>query len=146
VAELLNDRSLEKRLALPGYVEELSRLAWIWGESDCTQCVGEWIRRITGADPLERYRGRYHTAIEAKRTAARAGGFLPALGALFEAAGLERTQDFEPGDVAAVHASSHDVVPVVGSVLAIRFGNLWICKAPRGVVAGDFPVIAGWRL
>jgi hypothetical protein len=146
VAEFLNDRSFEKRLALPGYIEELSKAPWIWGECDCTMAVATWIERITGADPLTQYRGRYRSPLEAKRTARRAGGFLPALGALFEAAGLARTKDFETGDVAAVNAGEGLVLPVVGSVLAIRFGNLWVCKAPRGVVAGAFPVIAGWRL
>jgi Domain of unknown function (DUF6950) len=141
----LSDRSLEKRLALPDYVEELSRAPWVWGECDCTMAIAEWIKRIIGTDPLAQYRGRYHSASDAKRIARRAGGFLPALGALFEAVGLERTQDYETGDVAAFHAGSH-VVPVVGSVLAIRFGLLWVCKAPRGVVGGEYAVIAGWRL
>jgi hypothetical protein len=85
--------------------------------------------------------------LDAKRTARLAGGFLPALGERFKAAGLESTQTYETGDVAAIDASMHEqVMPVVGSVLAIRFGNLWICKAPRGVVARDFAVIEGWRL
>jgi hypothetical protein len=146
MAQFLNDRSCEKRLALPGYVEELSAAPWVWGECDCTMAVAEWINRITGADPLALYRGRYHSAAEAMRTAKRAGGFLPALGALLEAAGLERTQDYETGDVAAVHVIEWSTMPVVGATLAIRFGSLWICKAPRGVVGGEFPVIAGWRL
>jgi hypothetical protein len=137
---------LEKRLALPGYVEELSRVPWVWGECDCTMAVATWIERITGADPLAQYRGRYHSASGAMRTARRAGGYLPALGALFAAAGLVRTQDFEPGDVAAISPPEGFVEPVVGSILAIRFGDLWVLKAPRGVVARPYPVIAGWRL
>jgi hypothetical protein len=108
--------------------------------------VGEWIKRITGTDPLAEFRGRYHSASDAMRTAKRAGGFLPALGALFGAVGLEHTKDFEPGDVAAVHVIGRSTVPVVGAALVIRFGNLWVCKAQRGVIGGEFPVIAGWRL
>jgi hypothetical protein len=145
-AKRVSDRSLEKRLALPDYVEELSRTPWQWGECDCTMAVATWIERITGADPLERYRGRYHSASDAKRTAKRAGGFLPALGALFDAAGLERTETFETGDVAVVSPPEGFVEPVVGSILAIRFGDLWLVKAPRGVVARPYPVIIGWRL
>jgi hypothetical protein len=141
----VSDRSLEKRLALPAYVEELSAAPWIWGECDCTMAVATWIERITGADPLKQYRGTYHSPLSAKRTAKLAGGFLPALGELFANAGLERTQDFETGDVAAIHGGSL-VVPVVGHALAIRFGHLWVCKALRGVVARDFQVIIGWRL
>jgi hypothetical protein len=142
------DRSLEKRLALPGYLDELSATPWTWGECDCTMAVATWIMRITGADPLERYRGRYHSASEAKRTARRAGGFLPALGALLDEAGLERTQTFEDGDIAAVYAGVHErlALPVVGCILAIRFGDLWAVKAYRGVVAHDFRIIHGWRL
>jgi hypothetical protein len=142
------DRSLEKRLALPVYLDELSSMPWRWGECDCTMVVATWIERITGVDPLKSYRGTYHTPLEARRTAKLAGGFLPALGELFDGAGLERTQDFETGDVAAVNAGLHEryIMPVVGCVLAIRFGNLWVCKAHRGIVGRPFQVITGWRL
>jgi hypothetical protein len=142
------DRSLEKRLALPGYIEELSSTPWQWGECDCTMAVATWIERITGIDPLSAYRGRYHSASEAKRTAKRAGGFLAALGAHFANAGLERTEDFETGDVAAVEAGMDErfVLPVVGCILAIRFGNYWVVKARWGVIGRAFPVIHGWRL
>lgn len=111
-------------------------------------CVGEWIRRIIGVDPLAKYRGSYHTPDQAKRTAKLAGGFLPALGELFDAAGLERTQDFEDGDVAAINAGMHErfMLPVVGCILAIRSGSLWVVKAHRGIVGRDFQVIHGWRL
>lgn len=148
MAKLLADRSVEKRLALPAYVDELARTPWSWGSVDCTMAVATWIERITGVDPLRKYRGRYHSASEAKRTVRRAGGFLPTLGALFDMAGLERTQTFEDGDVAAVNVSIQErfVLPVVGCVLAIRFGQLWVCKAHRGIVARNFTVITGWRL
>jgi Domain of unknown function (DUF6950) len=144
----ISDRSLDKRLALPGYLDELASTPWCWGSVDCTMAVATWIFRITGTDPLERFRGRYHSASDAKRTARLAGGFLPALGELFDAAGLERTQTFEEGDVAAVNAGMHErfVLPVVGAILAIRFGELWVVKAHRGIVARDFQVIHGWRL
>jgi Domain of unknown function (DUF6950) len=141
-----SERAFEKRLALPAYIEELSKAPWIWGECDCTMAVAAWIKLIIGIDPLSTYRGRYHSPSEAKRTARLAGGFLPAIGELLKAAGLVSTKDFEIGDVAAVNPGASNLLPVVGSVLAIRCGNLWLCKAPRGVIARDFPVIAGWRL
>jgi hypothetical protein len=143
-----SDRSLEKRLALPAYVEELAARPWAWGQCDCTMAVATWIERIYGVDPLRQYRGSYDSPLSAKRAAKRAGGFLPALGALLDEAGLERTQAFETGDVAAVNAALHErsVMPVVGCILAIRFGNFWVCKAYRGIVARDFAVITGWRL
>lgn len=143
-----SDRSWEKRLALPGYLDELSAAKWVWSKCDCTMAVATWIERIVGIDPLRKYRGTYHTADEAKRTAKLAGGFLPALGELFDAAGLERTQDFEDGDVAAINAGVHErfMLPVVGCILAIRSHPLWVVKAHRGIVGRDFQVIHGWRL
>jgi hypothetical protein len=110
--------------------------------------VATWIERIVGIDPLRDYRGRYHTAEEARETVKLAGGFLPAIGRYFDEAGLERTQVFEDGDVAAVTAGMHErfVLPVVGAILAIRSGALWVCKAHRGIVGRDFTVIHGWRL
>lgn len=143
-----SDRSLEKRLALPVYIEELAGRPWVWGECDCTMAVATWIERITGVDPLKHYRGTYHSPSEARRIAKLAGGFLPALGELLDSAGIERTQTFETGDVAAVNAPLHErhIMPVVGCILAIKFGHLWICKARAGVVGAEFPVIHGWRL
>lgn len=145
---LVSDRSWEKRLALPGYLDELAAQPWRWGSIDCTQCVGEWIRRITGSDPLHEYRGTYATPDEARETARQAGGFLPAIGSLFDHAGLVRTQDYEDGDVAAINAGLPErfLLPVVGCILAIRFGDLWVAKAHRGIVARNFTVIHGWRL
>lgn len=144
----ISERSLNKRLALPGYLDELSGQPWRWGSIDCTMCVGAWIERIIGVDPLREFRGRYHTADEARETVKAAGGFLPALGFLFDAAGLARTAEFEDGDVAAVEAGVHErfVLPVVGAILAIRSGSLWVAKAHRGIVARDFRVIHGWRV
>lgn len=110
--------------------------------------VADWIERIIGVDPLYEYRRTYGTADEARETANRAGGFLPTIGMLFDGCGLKRTQDFEDGDVAAVSPGIHirAVIPVVGCILAIRSGELWIVKAARGIVGRDFPVIHGWRL
>lgn len=142
------ERALEKRLALPSFLEEMAAEPWVWGECDCTMAVASWIDRIIGVDPLWQYRGRYHTPEEARDTAKAAGGFLPTIGQLFDGAGLRRTQDFEDGDVAAVNAGLHErfMLPVVGCILAIRFGDYWICKARRGIVGRDFQVIHGWRL
>lgn len=133
---------------MPGYLDELARRPWVWGECDCTMAVAGWIELITGRDPLRKYRGAYSTPDEAKRTAKLAGGFLPALGELFDRAGLERTQDFEEGDVAAVNAGLHErfILPVVGAILAIRCGSLWVVKARRGIVGREFNVIHGWRV
>lgn len=142
------DRSLEKRLALPGYLDELSGRPWVWSQCDCTMAVGEWIRRITGSDPLRGFRGTYASPDEARETVRKAGGFLPTLGMLFDEAGIACTADYEDGDVAAVQAGVGErfVLPVVGCILAIRFGDLWVAKAHRGIVARGFTVIHGWRL
>lgn len=146
-SEQLN-RSLEKRLALPGYIEELSGRRWEYGECDCTMAVATWIKKIIGIDPLERYRGTYHSPAEAQRTVTLAGGFLPTLERRFHEAGLMPTETFEDGDVAAVDPGQYHrlVLQVVGSILAIRFGDVWVCKAYRGIIGDHFRVIQGWRL
>jgi hypothetical protein len=148
LAKFLNDRSLEKRLALPGYIDELSRRRWEYGECDCTMAVATWIERIISVDPLKRYRGTYHSPAEARQVVKLAGGYLPTLGELFFEAGLERTDEFEDGDIAAVDPGNYHrlVLQVVGSILAIRSGNLWIVKAYRGIIGDSFRVREGWRL
>lgn len=144
-----SERSLEKRLALLDYMDELASRPWIWSETDCTMSVAKWIDLVTGLDPLGKYRGKYHTADQARETARRAGGFVPTVSRLLDEAGLERTSEPETGDVGIVivPVGERNVLPVVGAILAIRaLDRLWVCKAMRGLACKDFPIFTAWRL
>lgn len=47
--------------------------AFAWGSADCATLAADCARAITGADPLAPARGRYSTALGAKRTLTRLG-------------------------------------------------------------------------
>jgi hypothetical protein len=139
----------EKRLAVLAYVDEIASKRWQWGECDCTMAVATWIERATGVDPLAQFRGTYSTPDEARAVVKRAGGFGPTIGRLFDEMGLERTLTPECGDVGIINASIglRHCMPVVGAIMAIRVGPMWMVKALRGLSGRtDFEPVVVWRL
>lgn len=140
--------SFEKKIAVVRYVSELADRPWQWGECDCTMAVADWIKEVRGINPLAKYRGAYSTADEARETAKQAGGFVPEIGRLFDEAGMKRVMIPEDGDVAMVIVPPkfRNVLPVVGVIMAIRFGKSWVCKGMKGVVGRtDFEPLHIWR-
>ena len=58
-----------------GVQEQYKARGFAWGTFDCCTMGAEWVRLMTGRDPLEAYRGKYATREEAM---ALAGGDLKA--------------------------------------------------------------------
>lgn len=51
---------------LAGHILEAYSRPFAWGTHDCVLWCADWVRKATGTDHAERYRGTYHTAAEAK--------------------------------------------------------------------------------
>lgn len=56
--------------------ERYQREGFAWGATDCVHFAGDWVRTLTGQDPLEQYRGRYSTEEEARALLAELDGSL----------------------------------------------------------------------
>lgn len=52
-------------LLLSGYLKNMRKLPFKWGNNDCAMFAANWVVNCTGFDPAEDYRGRYKTEEEA---------------------------------------------------------------------------------
>lgn len=108
------------------------------GSWDCGFWVAEWVKTVTGCDPVPEFRawGAYDWNHSSRR--------LPVLArALARRAGLSRTTDAKPGDIAIVrHGSAFYGV--------IKSERGWAALAPRGIASGPLPpgarVVAAWSV
>lgn len=55
------------------HLDESKTLAFRWGEADCALWVSDYVKRVTGVDHAEAFRGRYRTAQGARMALRRAG-------------------------------------------------------------------------
>lgn len=134
---------LEKRLALADYLGDVDAKPWVYGEWDCTMMIARWIERLHGSNPAAGI--AYHSAEDAVALARSHGGFTAWAIRTLDAFGLPRALDPESGDVAIVEAPKLSLPTIVG-VMAIRSGELWVVKTPRGLIGQKFAIIAAWRL
>lgn len=127
------------------FLGEAAKRPWVWGQSDCTMMVCDWVLSETGIDPAERYRGCYSSDAEA---AALYENFVSIIREEFERAGLIETSAPVTGDIGIVNRSvvMRGRHSICRACMAIRAGSLWAAKEGLGVCAGDYPVIAAWSL
>lgn len=130
------------------YIERSALTPWEWGKMDCVMFAAGWVLGVTGIDIAAPIRGKYATTSQARRLIKRNGGFLSGIGAHIDDCGFVRTRDPRDGDFGIVDApiAMRDRMPVVGAVMAIRSGGLWVCKSERGMVAADMPFAAAWKI
>lgn len=132
---------------LKDYIEKCSMSPWEWGEMDCVLFTAGWVIDQRGFDIASTIRGKYKTMREAQRLIKRMGGFVQGIGAYLDTV-LERTASPVTGDIGIVDAplSMRGHMPVCGAVMAIRQGDLWVCRTAHGAVAADLQHIAAWRV
>lgn len=124
---------------LAAFIEERRAMPFAWGSNDCCLFASDWIRRACGVDFAEDLRGRYSSAIGARRVLSRFGGVLEIAKSL---AGLEQVPSatVRRGDVVAFEMQG-------GHALGICCGDIAALVGKQGLV---FPRIenasAAWRL
>jgi hypothetical protein len=132
--------SADGRADLGKFVAQMARTPFVWGSTDCIMCVASWVALVHGVDYAADLRGTYHD--EAGCLAVlKAGGGLPVIVARrMRAAGIGRTADPRPGDIAVVRTCGVHVG-------AIRIDGQWIVKGSRGVYGlRDLQSAAAWRI
>jgi hypothetical protein len=112
---------------------------FVWGELDCCLWPSDWVRLRRGIDPAASLRGRYRTALGARRHIARAGGWEALTRRLAEQAGLSETDTPNAGDIGLVESEQ-------GPMLAIRTATGWACKGLRSIVVAPFKPIVAWSV
>lgn len=125
---------------LSAFLRAMARASFAWGACDCSLVMADWCRCRRGVDPAASLRGRYRTALGARRHARRLGGFEAVARALMAESGFVTTAAPRPGDVGLV---AH---PAIGPLCAIRCALGWAMKSPQGVAVGDCPTLVAWRV
>ena len=133
---------------LAAWLSEQGRRPWVWGECDCTMWVADWIKAVSGIDPAERYRGRYRTQRGAEHVLKHRGGFVQMVGWRMDDAGFARTAAPGDGDVGIVKApiARARTMPVVGTVMGIRYRGTWITRSAIGLHFENFELVNGWTV
>lgn len=135
---------LEDRLS--AFLDEAAGWSHAWGEHDSMLLIADWMVRATGRDPAAAWRGRYRTALGARRIIKREGGKTALLQAAFDAAGCARR--IHPGEARAGDVGLVEVLTACGKIEpagAICGGALWMVQGVRGLIAGPVEAVAAWR-
>jgi hypothetical protein len=59
---------------LTAYIEERREVPFTWGRADCCLFAADWVRLATDLDPAADLRGKYDSALGARRIIKRRGG------------------------------------------------------------------------
>lgn len=114
---------------------------FVWGLTDCFLWAADWTLAQRGLDPAEPWRGRYSTALGAKRAISRVGGYAAGGRVRMASLGFSETSDPQPGDIGLVQPPDFPI-----PVLAIRTRVGWACKGQAGLVTAPLPLIVAWTV
>jgi hypothetical protein len=130
------------RAALAAEIERHRRLPFAWGENDCVLFAADCVTAVTGEDPAAEIRGRYRTAIGARRLLKKLGDDLPVgITARFDSIHPSRARI---GDLALTPSADASFTE---GALGIVTGAVVTVVAPNGL--GAVPLssaIAAWRV
>ena len=123
---------------LAKFIDARRSQPFAWGVNDCCIFAADWVNVCTGTDYAEKWRGRYSTAIGARRFLDDAGG----VEALVDSLGLDRTQPQRAGrgDIVAQDAGR-------GITLGICLGVTTAFVAKTGLVFGSIEnAKSAWKI
>lgn len=120
-------------VTLEQYLAAAARRPFQWGVCDCCTFAFDWVVQRNGIDPMAAYRGRYGTALGAKRMARDLAT------AVHQAVTLPRTTTPVAGDVGLVETPA-------GPTMAIRTARGWAVKTPAGMACANLKPLAAWRV
>lgn len=110
-----------------------------YGTADCGTFAADWVREVTGRDPIARVRGSYRDADEAVRMHGRLG-LARHVDQCMRGSGFARTRAPRAGDIGAI---------VVADVLfcAIKTHRGWLLRGDRGLIhVTGARVVGAWRV
>lgn len=136
-------------MTLEEYLADRAKVPGRWGECDCALFLADWVKIRTGKDPAKSFRGRYDTALAARRALELFGGPAELYGRQLARIGCLPTDDPRPGDVGVVPGDpdSSFIDPRHRVVGAIRVEGGWVTKAREaGINFARVDHVAAWRV
>ncbi|MBB4242372.1 DUF6950 family protein [Rhizobium tropici] len=133
-------------MKLRDWLELPHRFRW-GGRSgdDCLMFCASWVWHVTGRDPVEEFRGTYSSEDEAREILTAHGGMIALVDAVAMKAGIRRTDDPQTGDIGIIRAPSW-LGGKLTEIGAIKFGPVWACLGPAGVVGKKAECLAAWSV
>lgn len=137
-----------------GLIERMARLEsflltaapHVWGQSDCSLVIADWVALNGHADPAVHWRGTYDSEDACRALLERRGGLVAHIGACAESIGLTSIMEPEFGCIAVVGAAENSR----RQWCAIWQGFRWLVKWGDGNAACWVPFaappLAMWRL
>ncbi|WKE64329.1 hypothetical protein PVT67_11625 [Gallaecimonas kandeliae] len=127
-------------MTLHDFIQQRRLARFVWGQADCCLLAADWVQSQTGTDFAAAFRGRYRTALGAKRVLAKAGlkdiedAVTQALGKPVGRLQLHR------GDLALIEQFR-------GPALGIASGDrVWVPGEYELVTVPLAQALKGWRL
>jgi hypothetical protein len=128
--------ALEK---LPAFIRDGASKPFDWTRCNCAFWVCDWIKLVSGIDPMESLRKQFRNGAEFRGHVRRCGGNEVLARNMGASAGFTETTEPKVGDVGLVH--SHE-----GPMLAIKVPGGWAAKSGSGVVIAQFAMITAWAI
>lgn len=117
---------------------------FVWGVSDCSLAVADYLVALGYADPAADLRGQYDNAASCHRLTGWLRDPVAAVRPRFETIGLVPTTEPQRGDVGVIRIRAEGAVTVV---TAVCLGENWAVKGEHRVTVGQaLDVLAAWSV
>lgn len=122
------------------HVRRWAAIDFVWGQSDCSLVLADYVRDVTGIDGAEHLRGRYGDRTAAEAVAGLDRGLEHVISACASRCGLMRTIAPVRGDIGVMKLRHLEFA-------GLCLGDRWAVKSPDGVLFLDGPeLIAAWAV
>lgn len=137
-------------MTLAEYFRSVASKRWRVGTMDCAVFMADWVREVTGLDPIADVRGKYATDKQMWKIVRAEGGFEASCAARLAAVGLNETESPKHGDILVVDAPykqrrGKNICHPVGSIFAD--GMHFVMTPDLGLVGArndQLPLLKAW--
>lgn len=135
-------------MTLAEYLHSVASLRWKAGTLDCSVFMADWVRELTGRDPIADVRGKYTTDKQMWKIVRSEGGFEAACAARLSAVGMRETNNPQPGDVVMVNAPYAKRRGKIQSrptgAIAVDGNKRAVMTSDMGLVVAPLPLLKAW--
>lgn len=138
----------EVLMTLAEYFASIQKRRWKVGSLDCSVFMADWVREMTGRDPIADVRCKYTTDKQMWKIVRSEGGFEAACAARLAAVGLRETKTPRPGDITIVSAPYAErrgriQARPTGAIYS-HAGTNAVVTSDMGLVLAPLPTLRAW--
>lgn len=135
-------------MTLAQYLASVGKRRWKVGALDCSVFMADWVREVTGCDPIADVRGKYKTDKQMWKIVRAEGGFEAACAARLAAVGMRETETPDNGDVVVVSAPYTVRCGKIQSrptgAIHLVGGKSAVLTSDLGLMTWPLPILKGW--